>query len=334
MICNSCYNAIKPEEETVECDTCGKSIHSTCSIKEKDKTYCDRCYTTKDADEKTQIDIPDILRRSYIQTYKDCPYKFYKQVIDGIEGEMPIHAQVGIDLHDLFEKVSEGNISNHTHFLDLYKPMFDAYPDKMFERALHMYNNMGVQALKDNLWEKSINSAYRVFEVMKVLPKTPFALEEKITLDVGSDLPKVSITMDRIDEVDGELEITDWKTGALMVGQKLSNDIQVPLYIRAIQDHYGIPVRKFTLQYLSEGKERVFYRVNGDDYECAVGKRKYKINITDVVREVQHIFSQIINGNFNIPQDTKSMYFTCKTCHVKELGHCQGADVQSWRNIQ
>ena len=62
-----------------------------------------------------------------------------------------------------------------------------------------------------------------------------------------------------------------------------------------------------------------------------VGKRKYNINIQDAVRKVQHVFSQINKGNFNIPSDGKSMYYRCKMCHVKAKGLCEGADIQAWK---
>lgn len=332
MKCNSCFSPVKEEQERAYCGVCKKVLHKECSVNEEGKTYCDRCYSDKDTVTE-KIDVPDILRRSYIQTYKDCPYKFYNQVIKGIEGEMPIHAQVGIDLHDLFEQVSKKEIENSRELIDLYKPIFDGYTDEMFEGALHLYRDMTVSELKNKLWLQSVECAHQIFPIIRRLPDTPFALEEKLLLDVGEDMPKVSITMDRLDLIDGEIEITDWKTGAVMVGQKLSSDIQVPLYIKTVQEHYGIPVRKFTLQYVSEGKNRVFTRTTGDNYECVVGKRKYIVNTTDVVREVQHVFSQIINGNFNIPTDSRKMYFTCKTCHLKKMGVCQGADIQSWRNV-
>ena len=95
-----------------------------------------------------------------------------------------------------------------------------------------------------------------------------------------------------------------------------------------------MPVRKFTFYYLKDNKERVFERINNDEYQCMVGKRKYIINITDKIREVQSIFSQIKKGNFNIPINTSGMHYTCKTCHIASQGLCAGADVQVWNQFQ
>jgi RecB family exonuclease len=142
--------------------------------------------------------------------------------------------------------------------------------------------------------------------------------------------------MDRIDEVNGELEMHDWKTGRVMVGQKLSSDLQAPLYIYGTKLHFSKPVRSFTFYYLNENKTRTFTRSAEDPnvYICTVNKRQYKINILDGVREIQRVFSQIKKGNFNIPQDTKKMHFTCKMCHLKKQGICEGADLQSWNQAK
>lgn len=330
-ICKSCWGEISPTQPTVTCQVCGKEIHEDCSIK-KDGVYCDLCYLAKEDKSETHIsvDVPEVIRRSHIQTYKDCPHQFYKEVIEGVEVSVGSHAQVGIDFHELAEKASLGKITSPEELIKIYKDIFDSYSDEMFERDLKLYKNMTVEGLKEKLWQQAYDSAYTLFNVLDTLPNEAYQLERKIEFSVGEDLPKVSITMDRIDLIDGELEVTDWKTGTVMVGQRLSSDLQAPLYIKAIQEEFGLPVRRFTFYYLGENKVRTFERINEDNYVCTVGKREYKINITDTIREVQHIFSQIKKGNFNIPINTRKMYFTCKVCGIKELGLCEGADVQVW----
>lgn len=331
-MCKSCWGEISPSQLDTECVVCGKQLHRECAIIKEDEIYCDECYLNKSdkTEEKKAFVIPDVIRRSYIQMYKNCPYQFYKEVIEGVETIMGSHAQVGIDFHDLAEMASKGELVSPGHLLTIMREVFDNYNDDMFKKDLILYKDMTVEKLRDKLWEQVEISAETLFDVLSTLPKEPYELEKKIAFSVGEDLPAVSITMDRIDLIDGELEVTDWKTGVVMVGQKLSSDLQVPLYIKAIRTHYDLPVRKFTLRYLSENKERVFERINEDNYVCTVGKREYKINISDAIREVQHIFSQIKNGNFNIPIDTKKMYYTCKVCGIKQLGQCEGADIQVW----
>lgn len=341
ITCASCNMALTSQadcKQTIFCSICEKPIHKDCVIKEEEKLYCDTCYTIKTEEKstyQTEITIPEVIRRSYIELYRACPYSFYQQVIKGTEVPFSCFAQVGIDLHEIFYQASLHQVTNKEDAISLFKPMFEGYNDELFENDLHLYKNKTLEELKQDMWKKSVSSLTTFFDiVLPQLPTTAFALEEKIVFDVGSKLPKVSITMDRIDEVDGELEISDWKTGSVMVGNKISNDLQAPLYIYAIRKHFDKPVRKFTFYYLDENKVRVFERVTEDNYTCKVIKKEYKINITEQIQGVQKVFEQIQKGRFNIKSDFKSMYFTCKMCGLKKMEICKGAEDRVWRGIK
>lgn len=179
--------------------------------------------------------------------------------------------------------------------------------------------------------ERGIISIENYYRLTESLGKQ-FASEVTIHFSVGENLPKVQMTFDRIDENEnGGLDVLDWKTGAVMVGKKLSSDLQAPLYIKGIQEHYGRRVDTFRFIYLSENKERIFERIDEQNYVCKVGKREYFININDAIKEVQRVFSKIQKGYFSIP-DGSSMHYTCKFCHIKDRGICEGADIQAWKN--
>lgn len=331
--CKNCFLPIDDLRKETHCSICNAPLHKDCAINDGG-AFCDACYTVKTEDDTISIPtfiIPDVIRRSYIELYRSCPYAFYLEVIKGLDTTCSSFARIGIDLHELLEKACKYEI-NMSQLIKEFNEMWEAYDDSLFEPDLNLYSNMDITKLRAKLLQQSYNVIDTFFSiVLPTLPKEPFALEKKILFDVGEDLPKVSITMDRIDEVDGELEVSDWKTGALMVGKKLSSDLQAPLYIYAIREHFKKPVRKFTLYYLSENKTRSFVRVDTENYVCTVGKREYKINLTDAIREVQSVFSQIKKNNFNIPRDTRGMYFTCKTCSFKKNEQCQGADIESWK---
>lgn len=276
------------------------------------------------------INIPDVIRRTYIETYRSCPHKFLKEVIEGHEQPPTSYTQIGIDLHEIFEYACKSRVVyNKEYATQIMEMKFNDYPDDLFSSGFASDN-------RTDMWERTLNSISTFFDVvLPSLPTVPFTTEETIEFSVGEDLPNVQFTMDRIDEVDGELEMHDWKTGRVMVGQKLSTDLQAPLYIYGTQKHFEKPVRKFTFYYLNENKIRVFERSTEDPnvYICKVNKREYKINLTDGVREIQRVFSQIKKGNFNIPQN-KSMHFACKVCHLSKQGKCEGADMQSWHNAK
>lgn len=332
--CKNCFAPIEDLRSAVRCSTCSSALHKECAVKDGGTFYCDVCYTValeKKTACQTDIQIPEVIRRSHIELYKSCPYAFYLEVIKKVPTTCSSFAQIGIDLHDLFYRACLGNMSKK-YLTQTYRNIWEAnYTDELFEADLHLYKDMNVQQLRDKLWQQSLDAIDAFFEMLPTLPQNAFALEKTLELSVGDDLPKISITMDRIDEIDGELEVHDWKTGTVMVGKKLSSDLQAPLYIKTIQSHYNMPVRRFIFHYLSENKTRTFERIDDDNYVCTVNKREYFINLTDAIREVQHIFSQIKNGQFNIPRNTRKMYFTCKTCSYSKSGTCQGADIEGWK---
>lgn len=328
MECRNCFLHIEDMRKETKCSICNSPIHKDCAIKENNTFFCDVCYTVKSEDTikiSDSIIIPDTIRRSYIETYKACPYKFYLEVIKGIEEkESTIYAQIGIDLHNLFDKASQDRSYSKQDMFNEFKPIWNSYDMHLFED----------QSQKDKLEQRYIDSINAFYNILPKLPVVPFSTENQIVFSIGDDLPKISTTSDRIDEIDGELEMIDWKTGKTMVGNKLSSDLQAPLYIYGAIQKYQRPIRKFTFYYLQENKERIFNRVNTDNYVCQVRNRQYNINLTDAIREVQAIFAQIKKNNFNIPNDVKKMYFTCKMCYLQKNGHCKGADIQSWKMAQ
>ena len=323
MICHNCETSISDKRTIRICGTCGKPLHKFCVINEGGVAYCDVCYTVKEEGKHINetIVIPDVIRRSYIQTWKDCPYKFYMEVIKGMESEHSIYTQLGVDIHKLVDKLCQDNTYTKEMMIRDFMFMWDSYDEKgLFESTEQ----------KEKMYERAINSIDNAYRLIPEMSAT-CSSEENIIFGVGEGLPKISATIDRIDEINGELEVTDWKTGRVMVGEKLSSDLQTPLYIYAVRDKYQQPVRKFTYHYLQDGKQRIYERLHDDVYVCRVKKNEYFINLTDAIRETKRIMGQIMKGNFNIPRDTKKMYYTCKTCHIRENEACEGAEVQGWK---
>jgi RecB family exonuclease len=261
-------------------------MHAECAIQDGG-VFCDTCYVTRKEDTpKMTFTIPDVIRRTYIETYRKCPHKFFKEVLEGNVQPPTSYTQIGIDLHEIFENACNGN-ENKENALRVMQEKFAGYSDTLFDSGFASDN-------RDDMWTRTTESIDTFFDVtLPNLPATPFTTEETIEFSVGAELPNVQFTMDRIDEVDGELEMHDWKTGRVMVGQKLSSDLQAPLYIYGTREHFGKPVRSFTFYYLQDNKTRVFTRdaVNPDIYVCKVNKREYKVSLKSTIAEIQHVFS-------------------------------------------
>lgn len=323
MECNSCGFPMSEKETKVQCGVCGKSTHSFCLIKEADIGYCDNCYVVK-TEEKPEVVLPDTIRRTYIELFRSCPRKFKLEVLDGHRSPPTKYTQVGIDLHELFEKaVLDRSYAKYDMIRD-YAPMGDKQiRDGLFDDEADM----------EDFAKRASDSINTFYELLPSIPPA-FVTEQTINYSIGENVPLVEFTMDLITEnASGNLDLHDWKTGKVMVGQKISTDLQAPLYIYGVEQHFGRQVDSFTFYYLKEKKVRKFERVQDGVYECKVGKRSYYINTTDAMKEIARIFSKMKKGDFNVPNDTRGMFFTCKMCHLQEQGLCEGAYNQSWNQL-
>ena len=318
--CTNCFTPVE-KGEGVKCNACNHFIHRDCAIKASGTFFCDLCYTVQLETPKTlEFELPERIRRTYIEIYRTCPQKFFKEVLQGHTQPPTCYTQIGIDLHDLFEKAVLDPSFRISEFLDAWSQIWLNYPDELFESQEQM----------QNMSQRAIDSIETFYEVLPTLDKV-FTTEETITYSVGDDVPNVEFTMDLITEnAQGNLDMHDWKTGNVMVGKKISSDLQAPLYIYGVQQHFNRQVDSFTFYYLKENKTRRFDRVDDDTFVCRVGKREYFIHLTDTIKEIKRIFNQIKKGNFNIPQDTRSMYFACKMCHLRAQNLCMGADEEAW----
>ena len=317
--CHSCQQHVDGRK-AVRCDSCGASLHRDCAINVENAHCCDVCFTVSTAEpEHEPFELPEVIRRSHIETYRACPYKFYMEVVKGMECAPNIYTQVGTDVHQIVDAMCADTMTVQ-QATRAFNMLWNQYDVAIFEDC---------SALKEKLYDRAVTSLANAHKIISELGP-PLSTEESLCFSVGESLPKISVITDRVDEVNGELEVIDWKTGGVMVGQKLANDLQAPLYIHGVQEEYQKPVRKLTFYYLNEGKVRTFERTHGEDYVCQVRKNTYTINLTEAIREVKRLFARMMKGDFNVPRETRKMYYTCKTCHIKEQEACQGADMEAW----
>lgn len=326
MNCNSCNFPIGEKETKKECEACGKHVHSFCLLTKGEQKVCDLCYI-KETEETPSYSftLPDHIRRTYIEKYKKCPNQFRLEVLEGNEAPARPYTQVGIDLHEIFEKA-------------VLDRSFDEEKQKAEYLADYVPKQIEMKIFADEQEERSylkraMDSIAHFNAILPSIPM-PFMTEETLFFDVGEDLPKVRFTMDLVTEnAQGGLDLIDWKTGKELVGKQLASDLQAPIYIHGVQQHTGRRVDSFTFYYLKDNKVRRFERVDNDTFVCTVGKREYFIRLHEMIGELQGIFTNIKKGNFNVPSDTKGMFFTCKMCHLQEQGLCMGADQQAWLQL-
>lgn len=324
MLCNSCQFPIGEKETVAVCGVCANSTHSFCLVPKDEKMVCDVCYVLDVQEVKAyQFEMPDHIRRTNIETYRKCPNKFKLEVLEGHAQPPRTYTQVGIDLHEVFEKALLDRSFTKQMQIDEYYQYLEKH------REMELYKD---QEEEDSFTKRAMDCIDNFNLILPTKPM-PFITEETIFYEVAEDLPKVRFTMDAIfEEPDGTLALEDWKTGKELVGKQLAEDLQAPLYIFGVEQKYGRKVSRFTFHYLKDNKVREFVRREDDVFVCTVGKREYKINLNEMLGTVKSLFTRIKNGDFNIPRETKGMYFTCKMCHLQDMGLCSGADTEVWKN--
>lgn len=315
-LCVMCKKELTWKNKTI-CVKCGAEICDECS--QINKFKCEKCA------DKSKIKIPDVIRRSSIEDYKSCPFYFKLHVIDGHEPKQHVLARLGSDLHDLYEHLQRGDIE----FADIQSQI-----DWILANIEEDYPDEDMRKLEEKIEVCNKN----FLKLLPTLTNKPVAFEERIYFPIAKDLPKVTIAYDRLEEDEnGDLHIIDWKTGKIMSGKKLTTDLQPALYLKAVEHQYGKMPKSFRLVYLGDTdkygnyKERIFNSIDGNKFVCKVGKKEYIQDITEQIKVVQKLFSQIKQGKFSIP--TKPDYFKCKMCDFKSKGLCNGNDVQNWINI-
>lgn len=314
--CKQCGTELTFMNKTM-CVKCGVLICDDCSITNKYK--CNKCA------DKQKLKIPDVIRRSSIEDYKSCPYYFKLHIIDGNEPKQNVLARLGSDLHDMYEQIQRNQIALQdieSHSKKIIEDILTTYPEEERERL-----------------ESRTEVCNKSFEkLLPTLINTPIAFEERIKFSIGEDLPKVTIAYDRLEkDENGDLHIIDWKTGKVMSGKKLTTDLQPALYLKAVEQQYGVMPKSFRLVYLSDVdksgmyKERIFNSIDGNKFVCKVGNKEYIQDIQEQIKVVQGLFAKIKQGKFSIPE--KPDYFKCKMCSFREDGLCAGVGVEEWNQV-
>jgi hypothetical protein len=322
MICSRCKGEVD------------EAFPSRCLEEGCKEVMCDECavkfnFKCKAHSIKKPKVVLEEVRRSHIELYKKCPRAFELQVVQGKEVASGIYADIGIKLHDIFDIASkEDYIDMHSMNYE-YEQFFKKLEPKQFEgcqRKLSISEFMAQQLQK----------GYRNIEGFKTLCEgmgNPWKSEERISIPIPNTNIKATIAFDRINKnADGSYDLLDYKTGKVHVGKKLNDDLQTPLYIKCVEDNYGIKIKRFIYLFTGECKERIFERISDDRFVCMVGKKEYGFSISEKIEEISKIFRNIEQAEFFIP--TELHPYTCENeCGSYKNGDCQGKFNGQWKGV-
>lgn len=331
MYCNCCLKQI-PKDLVVKCSRCGAPLCNTCAnhCMTCNAPLCDSCYAEGNyrcenctSPSGNSNDFSSI-RRSYLEQYAGCPHSLKLQLIEHIIPPMSNYAQLGIIVHEIIERISSKENS-----LNLQQAL------AMLEERINEWNlatDDEYSIINDELFETGRVSLKNFWLIKNELNTGKFISEQNIKYSVSDDLPMISCTLDRIRwDKENNIHIHDWKTGKTMSGQRLAEDLQPPLYIKAVAEEYGTYPLTFNLHYLAHQKHIQYKRINDTHmYQVQTSRSSYILDVDEAIGRAKDILSKIQANKFPIPKQN----WRCeKMCWYGATGKCKKGTVEQWNDI-
>ncbi|MEK9151081.1 MAG: PD-(D/E)XK nuclease family protein [Patescibacteria group bacterium] len=193
------------------------------------------------------------MRISYstLDTYQNCPLKYKFREIDRIKEPKSKEAVFGTLIH---------SVMKYIHTPALLAPSLEQaldYFSKGWNSEVYEKNEMEERAA----FTQGVTILQNYYAHNKPADFTIIDLESRFAIEIGSEDNRhiVSGIIDRIDKTPDGYEIIDYKTARKMPSQdKVDNDIQLSIYLKAFLDRYPKEIDRLdkitvSLYYLKHG---------------------------------------------------------------------------------
>ena len=220
------------------------------------------------------------MRISYssLEAYKNCPLKYKFKHIDRVPEPKSKEAQFGTLIHSVLNYIYTPTLLVPTveqainYFAKGWKS--EVYDDEFEERSAF---TQGVQMIQQYYEQNDIASANIV------------DLESRFAIEIGNDESGkhvVSGIIDRIDKTKDGYEIIDSKTARKMPSQdKVDNDIQLSIYLRAFLERY--PKEKENLANITVSLYYVKHGVKLSSTRTKEDLDKLEARFLDVIKAIE-----------------------------------------------
>jgi putative RecB family exonuclease len=221
------------------------------------------------------------MRISYssLEAYKNCPLKYKFKHIDRVPEPKSKEAQFGTLIHSVLNYVHTPTLVPPTldqainYFVKGWKP--EVYEDEFEERAAF---TQGIQMIQ------------KYYEQNDIVSVNIVDLESRFAIEIGNDISGkhvVSGVIDRIDKTKDGYEIIDYKTARKMPSQdKVDNDIQLSIYLRAFLERY--PKEKERLENITVSLYYVKHGVKLSSKRTLADLEKLEARFLDVIRAIEN----------------------------------------------
>ena len=256
---------------------------------------------------------------SQLGTYSNCPQKYKLIYIDKINKPYDsIEAFMGKVVHEVLEWLYNDKI--HCNFDKISKKYDEIWDDRWHDnifiaeiKSKHdtkFFKRLGLECLRHY---------YRLNGESNIDYSNTIGVEKKIEFKIDSFYFKTVI--DRIDERGGILSIHDYKTGKPKTLRMLKKDLQLFIYLKAVESTYNKSYKEITLNwhYLNEKNK---------DKQC-IQIIKNVEEIDDHKKDLLNQVNQIVNAKKRNLFPAKES-FLCNWCYFWD--ECQGMPEQHYKN--
>lgn len=231
------------------------------------------------------------LSASAVQTYKTCPLQFKLEREWRIPREAPAAMQYGGVMHAIlrtyYDGIRFGRPRSEEELVEQFRAELDAA--KIQDRYQHdLYERQGIEQLK-------------VFLGTCAGAAQPEVLHTEESFEVKLGETCVAGRIDRIDKLaDGEVAITDYKTGKPQSQEDADESLQLSIYALAAREKWGYAAKRLVLYNLAEN--------------TCVSSSRNESQLTKAKQKVEEVATAIGEGNFEATPG-----FHCRFCAYATL---------------
>lgn len=236
-------------------------------------------------------DLSTKLSASAVQTYETCPLQFKLEREWRIPGEVPAAMQYGAAMHRVlrayYDSVRFQRPMQEDALIELLRA--DLVEAEIQDRYQHeLYEKQGVDQIRE-------------FLVACGRTPTPDVLHTEEFFEVRFGETVVVGRIDRVDKLpDGQVVITDYKTGKPQSQEDADESLQLSIYALAAREKWGY-----------HADHLAFYNLEGNS---SVITRRNEAQLTEARSRVQEVAESIAANNF----DAKTG-FHCNFCAYRNL---------------
>jgi len=246
-------------------------------------------FMEKEAEEEHLENI--VYSPSRLSLYESCPKKYWYGYVMGIPGEWKPYFALGSAVHSVIEIVTKKMMGDEEVSLrEALRILEGVWQPSVYE---------SMQLEREN-WNDAVEMIQTFLIHQAGKGSTILGVEEWIGLDIEGR--KLRGKVDRIDMIDGELEVIDYKSSKRKTSRpQLKQDYQMALYWLGVEQAYKRRVKTVGHWYLRMDKE----------WMVEITQKE----LEEVRKRALHVMESIEQGKFRATPD----YFNCRYCDYGEL---------------